>query len=189
MWIVEIDGFSRLGFTTCQVPSFEISTTSYQEGGAHLHPRNIVDQISYQPVTLERGVTNDTSFNKWATGFYDLVTNNVGSSAEGLSFGIPTTSIVSGALNSLGVHGQHVGTYNPGSQYRRKVTIRHTNRVGQTIVTYTLYDAYPTTYKPSSDFNAEDDEGFSIEQIVLSYEAFDVQYSGLAGALATIVRS
>ena len=35
-----------------------------------------IDSIKYNPVTLTTGVTNDTSFNVWATGFIDLTTNN-----------------------------------------------------------------------------------------------------------------
>lgn len=179
-WTVDIDGFSRFGFTSCQTPSYSITTHKYKEGGAHLQPRNIVNDIEYRPVTLTRGVTNDTSFNKWATGFYDLVTDGVGAKSDNLlkSFG-----------NALGVGGSDVKTFNPGKQYRRNVTIRHVNRVGITVVTYTLFNAFPIEYKPASDFNADDDEGFSIESITLEYETFSVQYSGIAGALASIATS
>lgn len=66
-WSVAVDGFTRLGFASCDVPGYSIQTKSYAEGGQHLFPKQIVDSISFKPVTLTRGVTADLSFHDWAT--------------------------------------------------------------------------------------------------------------------------
>lgn len=71
-WAVSIDGFERLGFTHCEVPSYSIQTKPYPEGGQHLAPKQIVDAITYKPVALERGVTADMSFHNWATQAIEL---------------------------------------------------------------------------------------------------------------------
>lgn len=66
-WQLSIDGFVRLGFASCDTPSYSIQTKPYPEGGQHLFPKQIVDGITFKPVTLTRGVTADLSFHDWAT--------------------------------------------------------------------------------------------------------------------------
>ncbi len=65
-WAISIEGFGRLGFTSCEVPSYNIQTKSYPEAGQHLFPKQIVDSITYKPVSFERGVTVNMDFNSWA---------------------------------------------------------------------------------------------------------------------------
>lgn len=186
-WILSVDNFTRAGFTSCATPSFRITTHSYKEGGAHMSPRQIMDSIEFPTVTFTRGVTNDTSFNKWATGLFDLIQNNQGvniSTDLEETFGFEAPGIV----QNLGLVGPApVSTNDPGKQYRRRVQIKHVNRVGQTVVEYVLHGAWPVEYKPASDFNAEDDDGFSIESITLAYDSFDVRYTGLAGAAGSLL--
>lgn len=189
-WIVQIDDFSRSGFVACSTPSYKINTTTYAEGGSHLNPRQITDSIEYTPVTLTRGVTSDTSFNKWATGQFDIVQNNRNNGFFSVSD--VNTDSIEGFLGTVGdfalnaISPSNVQTNNPGLQYRRDVKIKHVNRAGQTVAIYTLFDAYPIEYKPASDFEANDDEGFSIETLILAYEGFDVRYTGIAGALTNL---
>ena len=66
-WSISIDGFTRLGFASCDVPGYSVQSKAYPEGGQHLFPKQIVDSISFKPVTLSRGVTADLSFHDWAT--------------------------------------------------------------------------------------------------------------------------
>jgi phage tail-like protein len=190
-WLVNIDGFTRYGFTSCSTPSHTITTHNYKEGGAHLNPRNIPNEIAYAPVTLRRGVTTDTSFNKWANGPFDLVQNNAALKESGpLQEGLASVPGVGAAAASIvartGITGPTSIPSNDNFpfQYRRDVELRHVNRVGQTIVVYILHNAYPIEYKPASDFDAADDE-FSVESITLAYEGYSVKYSSFAGALAS----
>ncbi len=71
-WSISIDGFTRLGFSSCDVPGYTISPKTYPEGGQHMAPKQIVDSISYKPVTLQRGVTADMSFDGWAAASLEL---------------------------------------------------------------------------------------------------------------------
>jgi len=191
-WLIDIDGFTRYGFSSCSTPSHSISTYNYREGGAHLNPRNIIESISYAPVTLMRGVTNDTSFNRWATGPFDLVQNDAAikeSTPRGLTEGSAAAQIANatgffGGANTPAYRDEESGDY--PFQYRRTVTIKHVNRLGQVIVTYELYNAYPIEYKPASDFDSRGDDTLSLESITLAYEGFSVKYSGLAGAAASL---
>lgn len=197
-WTVSIDGFTKLGFTTFSTPEYELQIRSYPEGGAHLTPRKIVDGITYKPVILTRGVTNDTSFNKWATGFIDKVQNHAGVKnnsliSAGISGGIGevATQAVKNAKNN---GAKAIPTYTGGFttnfvddfSYRRDVKIEHVNSAGQVEVIYMLYNAFPSAYKPASDFDASADDSMSIESLTLEYESFEVLFSGLSGALANI---
>lgn len=204
-WTVSVDGFSKLGFHETSAPGYNITTKKYKEGGAHLTPRQIVDTVDYKPVVLTRGVTNDTSFNKWATSFMDLVTNNAafnGSTEEPVTFGgIDLGAIGTAAAQGAANNGARpVNSFvrspdttdlftggTPNLNYRKTVKIEHVNRTGQVEVVYMLYGAFPIEYQPASDFGAMSDDTVSIESITLAYESFEVLYSGLAGTAANLL--
>jgi len=150
-WAVEIDGFSRMGFASCETPSVTINTQSYPEGGAHLFPRKLIDSVEYKPITLQRGVTSDMNFHIWAAQYLELF--------RGYRIVQPNTN--------------EEKAINP-SEYRRTVKIHHLDRAGRTIKTYILYNAFPTEYKPASDFSADADDTLSMEKLVLTYESFEV---------------
>lgn len=187
-WSISIEGFTRMGFTSCDVPSYAITTKKYAEGGAHLFPRQIVDSIEYRPVTLARGVTADTSFNDWAMQFIEVIqaetvksTQNTLSETKALEippeFGVPGFS-----GGNFTVPGFNVTTFEtsetfegtPAQEYRRDVTINHLNRSGQIVKTYRLYNAFPVEYVPASSFSADGDDVLSMEKLTLVYESFDV---------------
>jgi len=158
-WSVSIDGFTRLGFATCSVPSHSIRTKSYPEGGGHLTPRQIVDSIEYKPVSLTRGVTTDKSFLRWAEQFQDLVWGNTATAPDG-EF-------------TLGATSSNRADKSP-TEYRRDVIIKHIDRAGRTVRTYELRNAFPIEYKPASDFAADGDDTYSMETLVLAYESYKV---------------
>lgn len=122
-------------------------------------------------------MSNDTSFNKWATGFIDLVQNNQG-------LGKPITDVsISDVFAASSDNGARpvANSSNKKGQYRKDVKIEHVNRAGQVEVVYFLYNAFPIEYKPASDFDASADDGVSIETITLAYESFEVKYTGISG--------
>lgn len=184
-WTVSVPGFSRLGFTSCGVPKYNITTREYQEGGAHLTPKLIIDKMSTVPVTFSRGVTNDTSFNKWATACVDLVQNNAATtsseSVSPLSFVGAVQAFQDNGANSVPSNTSYPFTY------RKDIKLEHVNRAGQVEVIYMLYNCIITSYQPASDFDSSADDTVSIESITISYEGFDVKYTGIAGALGNII--
>jgi len=183
-WLVDVPGFSKVGFMQCGVPRYTIATREYAEGGAHLNPKLITDKVSYVPITLTRGVTNDTSFAKWASAGWDLVQNN-----SALKSSDTTFSLLQGAIATFKDNGAKLIPSESAYpfNYRKKVKLEHVNRAGQTEVIYILHNAYPISYQPASDFDALSDDGLSVETLVLGYEGFEVKYTGVAGTLANIV--
>lgn len=154
-WSVEIEGFNRLGFSSCETPSLSINTQSYPEGGNHLFPKKIVDSFEYRPVTLQRGVTSDLNFHIWIKSYFEFIRG----------FKVPRTT----STNAV----DFFNDQNP-SEYRRTIIIKHLDRAGRVVKTYTLYNAFPIEYKPASDFSADSDDTLSMEKLVLAYESFDV---------------
>lgn len=187
--VVDVPGFSKLGFSQCGVPKYNITAKEYAEGGAHLNPKSIIDKVSYVPVRLSRGVTNDTSFAKWASAAWDLVNNNAAMNNSDSDFGSSPFGMVQSAISTFQSNGAQVVPSESAYpfNYRKKVKIEHVNRAGQTEVIYVLYNAYPIGYEPASDFDALADDGLSIETLVLAYEGFEIKYTGVAGAVANIV--
>lgn len=174
-WAVSIDGFTRLGFTQCDVPSVSIQTKKYAEGGAHLTPRQIVDSVEYKPVSLTRGVTGDTSFHDWAIQFMEVVKGKIQKS-ERPGISIPVSI---GGFNGFSGNPQFstqptTDIYAPLS-YRRDVQIHHLNREGEVVKTYTLINAFPIEYEPASSFTSDGDDMLSMEKLVLAYESFTVE--------------
>lgn len=157
-WAIEIDGFTRMGFASCETPSVSINAQQYPEGGGHLTPRRIIDSVEYKPVTLQRGVTSDANFHVWAAQYMELVR------------GYRLVSKPNGS--------QTKDTNVTG--YRRDVRILHLDRAGRTIKTYVLKNAFPIEYKPASDFDASADDMLSMEKLVLAYESFEVINSNAA---------
>lgn len=179
-WTVEIEGFTKLGFSTCGTPSIVYNTKSYAEGGAHYHPKKIVDSVEYKPVTLSRGVTTDESFMKWIRQAIEL---HRGRSDDPTTVdqGIEETNELFQALNqarSALNPAADIQPLNPAVkiplEYRREVRINHINRSGETVKTYVLYNAFPVEFTPASDFASDADDVLSMETLVLAYEGFEV---------------
>lgn len=180
-WTVSIEGFTRAGFASCSTPEYSVGVKKYAEGGAHLTPRKIVDSVEYKPVILARGVTNDTSFNRWATGMFDLISNNKTVSPDPLTL----LAVADNFANPVPSYGSDKYPFT----YRRDVKIEHVDRAGNVQVIYYLYNAFPSGYKPASDFDAKADGEVSLETLTLEYEGFEIKYPGIIGAAASAITS
>jgi phage tail-like protein len=162
-WSVEIDGFDRLGFASCETPSVALNINKYAEGGNHLFPKNIVDSVEYRPVTLQRGVTSDLNFDKWITDYFDFI--------RGKTQKVNVPSLAGG----FNTEDPNLVEVVPSPEYRKTVIIKHLDRAGRAVKVYTLYNAFPIEYKPASDFSADTDDTLSMEKLVLTYESFTVE--------------
>lgn len=160
-WSVTIEGFQRLGFASCGVPSITYNTNVYPEGGAHLHPRQIIDSVEYSPVTLMRGVTYDQSFYDWVKQAMELhrgaASQTNATTTESLPLGPPLAIERDTPL-----------------EYRKDVEINHLDRSGRIVKTYILINAIPVEFTPASEFVSDADDVLSMEKLVLKYEGFEV---------------
>lgn len=178
-WTIEIDGFTRVGFSSCSTPGVTYNTRTYAEGGAHLFPKQIIDSASYKPVVLTRGVTADQSFHDWIKQIPELtMAVKPDEDIKEVNKTFDTINKLNNLRNSLNPFNRPIEPIRNGSktplEYRRDVIIKHKNRAGATVKIYTLHNAIPVEYVPASDFSADGDDTLSMERLVLHYESFTV---------------
>lgn len=110
---VEIDGFARAGFSKVSGLQHSIEVTEYREGGENETPRKLPGQSTFEDVTMERGMSNDSDFVDWIQQVFNL------DNAEGE---------------------QNNGV---GEEFRRNVVIFLKNKSGQRVVKWTVFRAWP----------------------------------------------
>lgn len=59
-FLLEIDGISIAGFSSCSLPENSTETTEYREGNDRPTPRKLWSLNSYGTLTLEKGTTADS---------------------------------------------------------------------------------------------------------------------------------
>lgn len=144
--------FKRAGFTSCTSPGVTINYKSYIEGGSHMVPRQIHENAEFTPITLSRGVISTKGvddFAIWISDAYQALNPDPG-------------DIKSDKMRN----------------YRRTLVLEHLDRDGDTIKKYTLFNCVPTAYSPSSNFDAMDESGLSIESLTFIYEGFEEETEG-----------
>lgn len=63
---IKIDGQSVAGLNKCGALKKTTEVTPWYEGGDSSGPHQIPGKTKYDPITLEAGVTHDTTFEDWA---------------------------------------------------------------------------------------------------------------------------
>ncbi|MFI5910944.1 phage tail protein [Dactylosporangium sp. NPDC051541] len=78
---IKIDGKPVAGLNKCSALKKSTEVTPWYEGGDASGPHQIPGKTKYDPITLEAGVTQDTTFEEWA----DKVNNFTGDAAMSLA--------------------------------------------------------------------------------------------------------
>lgn len=65
------DGRYVAGVSKCSALKRTVEVIKHREGAAPLTTYHMPGQTSFEPITLERGVTHDDEFEKWANTVYD----------------------------------------------------------------------------------------------------------------------
>lgn len=69
---VTIDGQTVAGLSKVSALSRTTSVIEFREGGDPASPRKMPGQTTFAPITLERGVTHDTAFLRWANKVWNF---------------------------------------------------------------------------------------------------------------------
>lgn len=136
-----VAGVSRVGALT---RTTEVVT--HREGGDPSAARKSPGQTQYGNITLERGVTHDLEFTRWANKVWDYA--NSTASAEQAN-----------QLVSL-------------KDFRKDLTIELYNEAGQKVLAYNVYRAWPSQYQalPELDANAN---AVAIQSLTLECEGWE----------------
>lgn len=148
--VLQDDKTVRGGFTECVPPRVSIKEILYRENNQGNSPLKIPGLATHEPVTLRRGVTANRQLYNW----YKLVNNDAG-----------TLNKFQDGVVALGA----VPFQNPN--FRREVLISALDRQGKFVKHWLLYNAWPSSYSGTTDFDAKSSE-IAVEEIVLSYEVF-----------------
>ena len=81
---VEIDGFVRGGFRKVSGLKRSTEVITYREGGENESPRKLTGQTDFDPITLERGKSDDSDFLNWCNEIFD--TDRTGGAQGGESY-------------------------------------------------------------------------------------------------------
>ena len=69
---LEIDGFTRAGFSKVSGMGHTVEEVTYREGGENETPHKLPGQSTFEDVTLERGYSNDSDFQSWIERVYNV---------------------------------------------------------------------------------------------------------------------
>lgn len=121
---------ARASFQKVTGMQSSVEVVEYREGNMADRMEKLAGMMSYDSVTLERGISDDDDFNAWMKEVCDVVSG-------GGSNGVP-----SGGLADIGA-----------ASYRCNVVITLHNKQGNAVKTYKLLDAWPSEYT-IGDFDA-----------------------------------
>ena len=68
----EFDGFTHAGFQKISGLKHTIEVIEYREGGENETPRKLPGQSTFDAVTFERGMSNNSDFINWMGQIYNL---------------------------------------------------------------------------------------------------------------------
>lgn len=134
-----VAGVSRVGGLT---RSTEVVT--YREGGDPSTVRKAPGQTTYEPITLERGVTHDTAFEQWANKIWDY-------------------------QNSQAANPQNLASL---ADFRKSVTIELYNEAGQKVLAYNVYRCWVSEYTALPELDASG-SAIAIQSIRLENEGWE----------------
>lgn len=153
---VSWDGLTRAGFHDVSVPKQSVTKGEYREGNAPDNVQLFPGLAKMEDVTMSRGLTTNQDFYNWAKEVFD---------PTALPEGQP--NVQKGDVVPLG----------QSTEFRRDIIITLWRRDGVPSKQWTLYNAFPISFQPSSDLNASEDGEKAMEQLVVGYESF-IEVSG-----------
>jgi phage tail-like protein len=136
-----VAGVSRVGALTRTT-----QVVTYREGGDPSTPRRSPGQTQYGSFALERGVTHDQEFARWANKVWDYA-NSTASPEQ------------ANQLVSL-------------KDFRKDITIELYNEAGQKVLAYNVYRAWPSQYTALPELDASAN-GVAIQSLTLECEGWE----------------
>lgn len=144
-WQIEIDGFSRFGFSKCTGLKAQTSEIKYREGGWNSTPRKSPGQTEFPDLTLERGQILAAGYGhldavQWYKQVYDAGVKKLGASAA----------------------------------FRRDIDLVQFDREGNEALRWRVVEAWPKDHDATGDFEALGSAD-SIERFVVCHEGYRLQ--------------
>jgi phage tail-like protein len=141
-------GSAAAGFNACSMPSFSLESVEYKEG-TEVYKRKFPGVPTFDQVTLSRGVTRKSDYDMFSW---------IQAAARGNPYRYDMTI--------RHFHRQDVNPEKAGFQLA-------TNSQASRIIR--CFNVFPSSYKPSGDFDATSSE-VSLQELTVELERFEVIY-------------
>lgn len=152
----------RLGFHDVQMPKRTTNKISYREGVDPDINQLAAGLSTMDDVVMSRGVIiADTAneFYKWISAVHNPTAGHEG-------------------RDSVGARKSDAAA----AEYKKDVTVQMLDREGNVARQWTLFNAFPVQFTPSSDLNAGEDGEKAMEALTLGYEDFKEENPGTSEA-------
>ena len=146
---IKWDGRDVAGVSKCSALKRTTEVVKHREGGDPSSSRKSPGRTEYEAITLERGVTHDEEFERWANKVW-----NYGS--------IPT-----GKADSKEVSLQ---------DFRKDIIIEVHNEAGQLVIAYRVYRCWVSEFQSMADLDANAN-AVLIQTIKLENEGWERDYA------------
>jgi phage tail-like protein len=143
---VRWDGRVVAGVSRVSALARTTQVVTYREGGDPSTPRKSPGQTDFGNITLERGVTHDADFARWANKVWDY-SNSTASPDQ-------ATQLVS------------------LKDFRKDITIELYNEAGQKVMAYNVFRAWPSGYTALPDLDANAN-AVAIQSLTLECEGWE----------------
>ena len=152
-FVVSWDGQAVAGVSKVSGLSRTTDPVEHREGADPITTRVSPGRTKMAPVTLERGVTHDQSFEWWANSVW-YWSNNQQSLATNTNG--QNMSVTSATPNS----------------FRKDINIALFNEAGQKVIAYNLYRCWPSEFEALGDLDANGN-GIVFQKLVLQLEGWE----------------
>lgn len=156
----ETTSLVRVGFHDIQMPKRTTTKGEYREGLDPDIPQLFAGLSRMEDVTLSRGVIIDdqnNEFYKWASAVHNPTAGHEG------------REVVKARRTDAA-----------SNEYRKDITVQMLDREGNVARQWTLFQAFPISFVPGADLNAEEDGEKSLESLTVGYEDFKEENPGQA---------
>ena len=140
---MKMDGVYVLGVSKVSGLSRSTQVIRHRDGGEPSPIPLAPGQTEYSPITLERGVSYDATFEQWASKVFDWT-------------------------NAGGATGQNTSLLN----FRKDLTIEVCNEAGQVVLAYKVFRAWVSAFTALPELDGAGN-GLAVESIVIQNEGWE----------------
>jgi phage tail-like protein len=159
-FVVSWDGQPVAGVSKVSGLSRTTDPIEHREGSDPITTRVSPGRTKMAPITLERGVTHDSTFEWWANSvwYWSNDQKSLGAEANGQNMSLAT--------------------------FRKDITVSLYNEAGQKVIAYNLYRCWPSEFQALGDLDANAN-GIAFQKLVLQLEGWERDTSVAEPAPAT----
>lgn len=143
---IKWDGRYVAGVSKISALKRTTEVTSHREGGDPSSSRKTPGRTEYEAITLERGVTHDSEFEKWANKVWDYSNAQAGADKRIMEVSL--------------------------ADFRKDIIIDMFNETGQKVISYKVYRCWVSDFQALPDLDANANS-IAIQSIKLENEGWE----------------